>query len=95
METRVECYAGASYPERPRALLVDGKRLKVAEVEHRKRTPGGLTFRVRTCGGRRFSLFYDEIHDSWDVQPLAAGCAVGEDTRSGYRDGCRAEGVTT
>lgn len=70
MESRVECYAGASYPERPRAFVVGGERREVVETEFRERIPGGLAFRVRASDGRRFSLIYDEISGSWDVRSL-------------------------
>ncbi len=69
MESNVECYAGARYPERPRTLVYEGERLEVAAVEGRERTPRGLRFRVRVSDGRRFSLFYDEARDVWEVRP--------------------------
>lgn len=72
MKIKVECYAGSRYPERPRALLVDGRRLPVEEVEAQARTPGQLRFRVRVSDGRRFSLVYDQVQDAWDVR-LAQG----------------------
>ena len=65
----VECYASTRYPERPRALLWEGERLAVEEVEHQWRTPSGPAFRVRTADGQRFTLAYDEAADTWDVQP--------------------------
>jgi hypothetical protein len=68
MGTRVECYAGVRYPERPRAFVHQGERLTVAGVEEEERTPRGVRFRVRTADGRRFWLFYDEIDDVWDVE---------------------------
>ena len=64
----VECYAGARYPERPRAFLWEGERVAVEEVEQQWRTPAGPAFRVRTTDGRRFTLAYDEAADDWDVQ---------------------------
>jgi hypothetical protein len=72
MEPRVECYAGARYPERPRAFVHRGKRLTVAQIEGEERTPRGIRFRVRVSDGRRFWLFYDEIVDVWDVRAEAS-----------------------
>lgn len=69
MKTVVECYAGTRYPERPRAFLWEGERLEVVEVERRFCTPRGLRFRARTSDDRCFSLFYDEVVDTWDVRP--------------------------
>ena len=42
--------------------------MRVAQVEGEERTPSGIRFRVRVSDGRRFSLFYDEVHDVWDVR---------------------------
>jgi hypothetical protein len=69
METLVECYASARYPERPRAFIWKRERLEVAEIERRWRTPVGLAFRVRVVNGRTFTLTYDETADAWDIQP--------------------------
>jgi hypothetical protein len=71
----VECYAGSRYPERPRALLWERERMALEEVERQWRTPRGLVFIVRTVGGRRFRLTYDEatgaVHSgAWRVQAL-------------------------
>ncbi len=65
----VECYAGATYPERPRAFEVGGQRHEVAAVERQWRTPEGVAFRVRTGTGQAFTLFYHSADDSWSVIP--------------------------
>ena len=65
----VECYAGHRYPERPRAFLWEGERMEVKAVERQWRTPAGLIFRVCTVEGHRFTLTYDEVSDTWNVQP--------------------------
>lgn len=69
MEIVVECYAGAGYPERPRALVIDGERLQVREVEAQARTPEGVRFRVRLSDGRVFLLLYRDRRDVWTVRP--------------------------
>jgi len=66
----VECYAGYRYPERPRAFVWEGERVEIEAVERRWRTPAGPAFRIRTAGGHRFTLAYDETADAWDIQPL-------------------------
>lgn len=65
----VECYAGAAYPERPRAFEVGGQRHEVAAVERQWRTPEGIAFRVRTGAGQAFILFYHSANDSWSLAP--------------------------
>ena len=72
MITAVECYAGYRYPERPRAFLWEGEWVVAAEVERGWRVPAGPVFQVRTGDGRRFTLAYDEMSDTWDVE--AASC---------------------
>jgi hypothetical protein len=64
----VECYAGHRYPERPRAFLWGEERVAVEEVERQWRTPEGPVFRVRTADGRRFTLAYDEVAETWSVR---------------------------
>jgi len=62
---QVECYAGFRYPERPRIVVWRGERLAITTVEQQSRTPSGLVFQVRTAGGRRFVLAYDEEKEEW------------------------------
>lgn len=66
----VECYSGYSYAERPLALNFDGQRLEVAEIEAEWRIPNGHGFRLSTKNGLKFELFYDELMDEWQVNPL-------------------------
>jgi len=66
----VECYSGCEYAEKPVALIWEGQRLAVEEVENRWRTPGGKGFRVRTVDGRLFELIYMELYDEWRVSAL-------------------------
>lgn len=63
----VRCYAGAGYPERPRAFLWEQRWLEVEEVEARWRTPVGPAFRVRTADGQRFTLTYHPASDIWVI----------------------------
>lgn len=63
----VECYSGAHYAERPTALIWEGQRLVIAEIERAWREPTGPAFRVRTGDGRRFELHYDEGKDNWSI----------------------------
>lgn len=69
MRTEVEAYAGAVYPERPRAFVLGGERMEVVDVEGWERAPRGPRFRVRTDDRRRFWLAYDEVEDVWHVWP--------------------------
>lgn len=69
VKTEVTCYAGSSYPERPRSFLCRGERLAVAEVARRERLPRELRFLVRVPDGRRFWLTFDQSRDVWDVRP--------------------------
>jgi len=66
----VSCYAGARYPERPRAFLWQGRWLAVRAVESRWRTPQGPIFRVRTGDNRRFTLAYQEVADLWTIRQI-------------------------
>ena len=68
----VACYAGARYPERPRAFLWQERWLAVEQVEREWRTQTSLIFRVSTVDSRRFTLTYDATTDTWCIQPEAA-----------------------
>ena len=66
--TRVRCYAGASYPERPVAFEWEGAWLEVTELLWQARTPQGLVFRVLARNDQRYELAWMEIDDSWSVR---------------------------
>ncbi len=70
MSHPVECYAGSTYPERPRALLWQGTRYLVSEVIARRREPEGVGFLVRcTPDDAVFDLFYLIKSDQWLITP--------------------------
>lgn len=66
-KAEVECYSGASYAERPTALIWEGQRLVIAEIERHWREPTGPAFHVHTLDGRRFEVRYDESKDRWSI----------------------------
>jgi hypothetical protein len=68
---RVECYSGHTYAQEPRALVWQGRRYVVVEVESRWRWPQGPAFRLRTGPGERFELYYTEADDRWTIVHLA------------------------
>ncbi len=68
---RVECYSGYTYAQEPRALVWEGRRYLVAQIEARWRTPEGPAFRLCTGSGERFEVYYAEPEDRWTIQPLA------------------------
>ena len=70
MKAKVECYAGSSYPEQPRALLWEGQRYTVQAVLERRREPHGIGFLIHcTPGDRIFDIFYRTEDDQWQIQP--------------------------
>ena len=64
---QVACYAGAKYPERPRAFWWAGERLAVRMVVASSRTPEEIRFHVRTQGEREFVLTYSYAADRWRI----------------------------
>jgi hypothetical protein len=70
MSTEVECYAGGSSPETPRAFTWEGQRYLVGEVLTRRREPTGLGYLVHCSPGDAiFDLFYLIEAEQWQIQP--------------------------
>lgn len=67
----VECYAGFRYPERPVALTWQGERLEIDQIVAEWRDPEGKHFRVVTLSGQLFDLYYIEMYDQWQINPIA------------------------
>ncbi|MBG0770651.1 MAG: hypothetical protein H0S82_03030 [Anaerolineaceae bacterium] len=65
---RVECYAGASYPEEPRRVIWQEKTYLVSEIIERQRHPDSLTFLVR-CSPEDalFELTYTIESETWQI----------------------------
>lgn len=63
----VECRSDTEYAERPVALHWQGKRLEIAEILSRWRTPTGKGFKVRTADDQIFELIYHEDNADWQI----------------------------
>lgn len=73
MTKTVECYAGSSYPERPRAFMWGGQRYDVKEIIQRRREPEGVGFVVRSLSPEMiFDLFYNIASDQWQIKPAGS-----------------------
>lgn len=70
MTATVECYAGSTYPEHPRAFSWEGQRYEVKEIIDQHREPNGIYFFV-LCeqDEKRFELFYNCSSMAWCVRP--------------------------
>jgi hypothetical protein len=67
----VECYSGATYAERPRALFWQGERLEVTVILASWYTELGKGFRVSVRDGREFELVYNQLVDQWSITPCS------------------------
>ena len=75
MNAEVECYAGSSSPESPRALTWEGQRYVVEEIIKRRREPHGVGFLVRCLPDNTvFDLFYLTEEEQWQILP--SGSAI-------------------
>lgn len=70
---RVECYAGASYPEEPRRVETGGRMVDVARVLARWREEARHGFRVLMADGRELLLYYVPEFDLWSAVQMPAG----------------------
>lgn len=77
MTYEVECYAGSTYPEKPRAFYWEGRRYEVQAILDQRREPDGVGFLVRCSPeGNLFDLFYIISKDQWKIQ--SKGSTVNE-----------------
>ena len=72
---QVECYSGYTYAQEPVAIVWQGCRHPIAQVQRRWRTPEGPAFAVITETGELFQVQYIETEHCWTVRPLHAGPA--------------------
>lgn len=75
MDEAVVAYSGYKAEQEPRALIVDGRRLAVTQIEDRWYDPAASYFRVRTDDGRAWLLRYDFETLEWSFvkAPIEAG----------------------
>lgn len=84
----VECYAGSSYPEHPRAFVWGGQRYKVKEIIQRRREPNGVGFLVRSSPSEMlFDLFYDITTDQWQIKPKGSVMIDSQDQHQTHSQG--------
>jgi len=69
VESRVECYSGFEYAERPLAFFWQGEHLEVEKVLESSVTPEGKLFWVRVKNGSEFTLSYHQQADCWSITP--------------------------
>jgi hypothetical protein len=67
MKLRVECYAGHRAEEEPRAIEIDGRRLRVLGIARRWQDVGARYFQIRAEDGHRYLLRHDEQRDEWTL----------------------------
>ncbi len=70
----VEAYAGASYPERPTAVWLEGERLAVTDLIRSWRTPDALHFLVEIERLGRVDLIYKD--DDWSLKPMHVHASI-------------------
>jgi hypothetical protein len=70
---RVGDYSGASSPERPEWVELNGERLIVTSVEAQWREEDRLGFRVRLGDGAHMLLYYVAELDLWSGFDMAGG----------------------
>jgi hypothetical protein len=68
-ESKVSCYSGHTYAQRPRAFFWQGEEYEVSAVVSEEHTPQGKKFLVKTTGGELFNLDYTIDIDDWQVNP--------------------------
>lgn len=73
MTSQVECYAGSSYPEKPRVVVWEDQRFPVDTIIDQRREPDGIGFRVLCKPDKLiFDLYYNLDTDTWEVRLLGS-----------------------
>jgi hypothetical protein len=67
LQVRVECYAGHRGEETPRALVIGGRRIVVAEVLDRWLAPDHRYFKVKGDDGDVYIVRYSNALDTWEL----------------------------
>jgi hypothetical protein len=82
--TRVTCYSGGTYADRPTSIVWGGVALAVTAVETEWREPGERLFRVRIEDGLLLELCYHEGEDRWSaVEVVSKSQKGGRDEQRG------------
>ena len=68
--SRVECYSGFEYAQRPTAFYWKGNRLEITKVLESHRTLNGWQFQVCVISQQVFELSYNEATDEWQIRQV-------------------------
>jgi hypothetical protein len=68
-ESKVTCFSGHTYAQRPRAFSWQGEEFEVSAVVSEAHTPQGKNFVVKTTSGELFNLDYTIDTNHWQVRP--------------------------
>jgi hypothetical protein len=63
--TKVSCYSGHTYAERPLSFEWQGTEYEIGEVEEAWQEPRERHFQVRTRDNKMFKLCYNETQNRW------------------------------
>ena len=65
----VECYAGHRGEQTPRVLILEGRRIRVAEVVDAWQAPDHRYFKLKGENGHTYLVRHDEGADTWELTP--------------------------
>jgi len=68
--TKVNCYSGHTYADRPESFLWEGIEYKVEEIEKSWQEPGEKHFLIRIKNSKMFKLCYNETQQQWTATEL-------------------------
>ena len=69
----VECYAGHRAEQTPRALVLGGRRVAVAEVIDAWLAPDYRYFKLRGADGDTYLVRHDERSNTWELTMFRGG----------------------
>jgi len=77
MLTEVECYAGYKGEETPRAIVLNDRRIPVAEVLDQWLAPDHRYFKIRGDEGDVYIVRQDVLSGAWTLTAFQRGSGIG------------------
>jgi len=70
MNPTVVCHSEYTYAQRPASFSYGGEQIQIVSVLGEWYTPEGKGFKAQVEDGCIYTLFYNQLEDSWEIRGL-------------------------